>query len=80
MSGSSSRASTNGLLETADQPEKRRQIDYRLSLARGFVNRRKFNYGYMFTRFDALRIKPDYSQLTVAANDRLLCEPLDRLS
>ena len=52
---------------------------YRLSLARGFVDRRKFNYDYMFTRFDALRIKPDYSQLTVAANDRFLCEPLDRL-
>jgi hypothetical protein len=69
-----------GLLATADQPENRRQIPYRLSLARGFVNRRKFNYDYMFTRFDALRIAPDYSQLTVAANDKLLCEPLDRLS
>ena len=69
-----------GLLATADQPENRRQIAYRISLARGFVNRRKFNYDYMFTRFDALRIAPDYSQLTVAANDRLLCEPLDRLS
>ena len=69
-----------GLLAMADQPENRRQIAYRLSLARGFVNRRKFNYDYMFTRFDALRIAPDYSQLTVAANDKLLCEPLDRLS
>lgn len=69
-----------GLLQTADQPENRRQIAYRISLARGFVNRRKFNYDYMFKRFDALRIAPDYSQLTVAANDRLLCEPLDRLN
>ena len=69
-----------GLLATADQPENRRQIAYRLSLARGFVNRRKFNYDYMFTRFDALQIAPDDSQLTVQANDRLLCEPLDRLS
>jgi hypothetical protein len=34
----------------------------------------------MFTRFDALRIAPDDSQLTVKANDKLLCEPLDRLS
>jgi hypothetical protein len=34
----------------------------------------------MFTRFDALRIAPDYGQLTVQANDKLLCEPLDRLS
>jgi hypothetical protein len=69
-----------GLLATADQPENRRQIAYRISLARGFVNRRKFNYDYMFTRFDALRIAPDDSQLTVKANDKLLCEPLDRLS
>ena len=70
----------SGLLATADQPENRRQIAYRISLARGFVNRRKFNYDYMFKRFDALQIAPDDSQLTVAANDRLLCEPLDRLS
>jgi hypothetical protein len=34
----------------------------------------------MFKRFDALGIKPDDSQLTVQANDKLLCEPLDRLS
>lgn len=67
-----------GLLATADQPENRRQIGYRISLARGFVNRRKFNYDYMFTRFDALRIAPDDSQLTVQLNDKLLCEPLDR--
>jgi hypothetical protein len=69
-----------GLLATADQPENRRQIAYRISLARGYVNRRKFNYDYMFTRFDALRIAPDNSQLTVRANDKLLCEPLDRIS
>jgi hypothetical protein len=68
------------LLTTADQPENRRQIAYRISLARGFVNRRIFNYDYMFTRFDALRIAPDVSQLTVRANDKLLCEPLDLLS
>jgi hypothetical protein len=68
-----------GLLATADQPENRRQIPYRISLARGFVNRRKFNYDYMFKRFDELGIKPDDSQLTVQANDKLLCEPLDRL-
>jgi hypothetical protein len=70
----------SGLLATADQPENRRQIAYRISLARAFVNRRKFNYDYMFKRFDELRIAPDDSQLTVQANDRLLCEPLDRLS
>ena len=69
-----------GLLATADQPENRRQIAYRIALARGFVNRRKFNYDYMFKRFDALHIVPDDTQLTVQANDKLLCEPLDRLS
>jgi len=68
-----------GLLATADQPENRRQIAYHISLARGFVGRRQFNYDYMFTRFDALRIAPDQSQMTVKPNDRLLCEPLDRL-
>jgi hypothetical protein len=70
----------NGLLTTADQPENRSQIAYRIALARMFVSRRQFNYDYMFTRFDALRIAPDDSQLTVKANDKLLCEPLDRLS
>ena len=69
-----------GLLATADQPENRRQIAYRISLARGYVNRRKFNYDYMFTRFDALHVARDDSQLTVKPNDKLLCEPLDRLS
>jgi len=69
----------NGLLATADQPENRRQVAYRLSLARGFVSRRKLNYDYMFKRFDALRIAPDESQLTVQVNDRLMCEPLGRL-
>ena len=70
----------NGLLATADQPENRRQIAYRLTLARGYLNRRKVNYDYMFTRFDELGIAPDGSQLTVKPNDRLLCEPLDRLN
>jgi hypothetical protein len=70
----------SGLLATADQAENRRQIAYRLSLARGFLNRRKFNYDYMFKRFDALGIAPDESQLTVKADDKVLCEPLDRLS
>jgi hypothetical protein len=70
----------NGLLATADQPENRRQIAYRVFLARMYVNRRQFNYDYMFKRWDALGIAPDDSQLTVQANDKLLCERLDRLS
>ena len=44
------------------------------------MNRRKFNYDYMFTRFNALRIAPDNSQLTVQTNHKLLREPLDQLS
>ena len=67
----------SGLLETASQPENRSQIAYRISLARAYVSRRKFNYDYMFKRWDALGIAPDDSQLTVQANDKLLCEPLD---
>ena len=70
----------NSLLATADQPENRKQIPYHISLARMFVARRQFNYDYMFTRFDTLRIAPDENQLTVRPNDKLLCEPLDRLS
>jgi hypothetical protein len=70
----------NGLLQTANQPENRRQLAYRISLARSYVNRRKFNYDYMFRRFDALQIVADESQLTVAINDRLLCEPLEQIS
>jgi hypothetical protein len=70
----------NALLATADQPENRRQIAYRIYRARMFVSRRQLNYDYMFKRFDALRIARDDSQLTVRVNDKLLCEPLDRLS
>jgi hypothetical protein len=69
-----------GLLATADQPENRRQIAYRITLARGFVSRRQLNYDYMFQRFDALKIAPDGSQLTVRTNDKALCEPLDLLT
>lgn len=64
------------LLMTADQPQNRAELPVLIAQARIFVNRRKFNYDYMFTRFDALRIAPDDSQLTVQANDKLLCEPL----
>jgi hypothetical protein len=67
----------NALLFTADQPENRSQVPYRLSKARAYINRRKFNYSYLFTRFDELGIKPDDSQLTVKADDRALCAPLE---
>ncbi len=66
----------SALLATADQPQNRAQLPVLIAQARIFVGRRKFNYEYFFTRFDRLRIAPDDSELTVVANDRLLCEPL----
>jgi hypothetical protein len=69
-------AMLSGLLATAGQPENRRQVPFHIAQARFLVNRRQLNYDYFFTRFDALGIKPDESQLTVRPNDRRLCEPL----
>jgi len=74
-----SRAITT-LAATADQPQNRAQLPTLIAQARILLQRRKFNYDYFFTRFDRLRIVPDDSGLTVAVNDRRLCEPLDRLS
>lgn len=65
------------MLATADQPQNRAQLPALIAQARIFVQRRKFNYDYFFTRFDRLRIAPDDSELTVAVNDRRLCEPLE---
>ena len=67
----------SSLLATADQPENRAQIPAAIFRARSFVRRRKFNYEYFFTRFDRLGIAPDERGLTVVANDRALCEPLE---
>ena len=64
------------MLATADHPQNRVQLPALIAQARIFVQRRKFNYDYFFTRFDRLRIAPDDSELTVAADDRRLCEPL----
>jgi hypothetical protein len=69
-------AMLSGLLATAGQPENRRQVPFHIAQARFLVNRRQLNYDYFFTRFDALGIKADESQLTVRPNDRRLCEPL----
>lgn len=70
----------NGLLATADQPENRAQIAYRLYVARAYVRRRDFNYAYFFNRFDALHIVRDESQLIVTPNDHLLCEKVEGLN
>jgi hypothetical protein len=64
------------LLATADQPENRRQIRFRLAQARSYLARRAVNYGYFFTRFDELRIKPDYSQQNFSIDPQELCKPL----
>ena len=42
--------------------------------------RRKANYEYMSTRFDALEIEADESQLTVRPDDRRLCAAPERTS
>jgi hypothetical protein len=66
------------LMAVADRPENRAQVPALIALARIYVQRRKFNYEYFFTRFDRLRIEPDERELTVVPNDRRLCEPLDQ--
>ena len=66
----------SALLESAEQPESRRQIEFHVAKARILRRRRLENYPYLFTRFDVLKIRPDTSQLTIARDPRALCEPL----
>lgn len=66
----------SALLGSADQPENRRQIMLHVAKARIFLFRRAENYPYFFTRFDALKIRPDSSQLTIARDPQALCAPL----
>jgi hypothetical protein len=66
----------SALVASADQPENRRQIMLHVAKARLFVRRRAENYPYFFTRFDALKIRPDPSQLTIARDPQALCKPL----
>lgn len=66
----------SSLLVTADQPDNRRQVRFRLAQARLLLHRRGLNYAYFFTRFDELGIKPDYSQLTIRIDPAELCKPL----
>jgi hypothetical protein len=69
----------SSLMASADQPDSRRQIPLHVAKARLFVRRRAENYPYFFTRFDALKIRPDESQLTIARDPKALCKPLDQL-
>jgi hypothetical protein len=64
------------LLSTADQPENRRAIRDKIATARILVAFRQRNYPYFFTRFDALNIKADPTQLTIAVPPTELCKPL----
>jgi hypothetical protein len=66
----------SALLESADQPESRRQIQFHVAKARVLRRRRTENYPYFFRRFDALKIAPDFSQLTIARDPKALCAPL----
>jgi hypothetical protein len=66
----------SALLGSADQPESRRQIHFHVAKARVLLRRRAENYPYFFTRFDALKIRPDASQLTIARDPKALCAPL----
>jgi hypothetical protein len=66
----------SGLVESADQPESRRQIRFHVAKARVLQRRRAENYPYFFKRFDALDIRPDFTQLTIARDPKALCAPL----
>jgi hypothetical protein len=66
----------SALVASADHPDSRRQIALHVAKARLFVRRRAENYPYFFTRFDALKIPPDSSQLTIARDPQALCAPL----
>ena len=66
----------SGLLESADQPDSRQQIKFHVAMARVLQRRRAENYPYFFKRFDALKIAPDASQLTIARDPKALCKPL----
>jgi hypothetical protein len=66
----------SSLVASADQAENRRQVAFHVAKARTFLRRRADNYPYLFKRFDALNIRPDSSQLTIARDPKALCAPL----
>ena len=67
------------LLESADSPELRGQIKFHVAKARVLARRRAENYPYFFKRFDALKIQPDTSQITIARDPDALCRPLEQI-
>jgi len=66
----------SALLESADQPDSRRQVALHVAKARLLLRRRAENYPYFFTRFDALTIQPDTTSLTIARDPKALCGAL----
>lgn len=68
--------SLSALLATADEPESRRQIRVHLFIARSLISRRALNYQYFFKRFDALGIKPDFSQQNLSVDPTDMCKAL----
>ena len=66
----------SALAASAGQPENRRKIMLHVARARNFLGRRIDNYRYLFARFDALKIRPDRSKLTIARDPKTLCGPL----
>jgi hypothetical protein len=66
----------NAYFATANQPENRRQLPQLLARARMEVKHRQRNYPYLFTRFDALKIRGDRSHLTLSVDQNALCAPL----
>ena len=69
----------SALLENADQPDSRRRIKFHVAKARVLVRRRTDNYPYFFKRFDALKVRPDPGQITIARDPKALCKPLEQL-
>jgi hypothetical protein len=69
----------SALLENADQPDSRRQIRFYVAKARVLARRRADNYPYFFKRFDALKIAPDPSQITITRDPKALCGPLEQV-
>ena len=69
----------SALLESADQPDSRRQVELHVAKARILQRRRAENYPYFFKRFDRLKITPDASQLTIARDSKALCRPLQQV-
>jgi hypothetical protein len=69
----------NALFATADQPENRRQLPLLLAHARIEMKNRQQNYPYLFTRFDALKIRGDRSKLTLNIDQTALCAPLENV-